>query len=44
MPKLGHIAVMQADIVVASLLNEVGQKVKNPEFKPEVLCIMNMGH
>ena len=43
MPKLWHIAIMQADIVVASLLNEVGKTVKIPEFKPEVLCIMNMG-
>ncbi len=42
MPKLGHIAVMQADIVTASLKNEVGENVKIPEFKPEVLCIMNM--
>ena len=43
MPKLGHIAIIQADIVVASLLNQVWEKISIPEFKPEVLCIMNMG-
>lgn len=43
MPKLGHIAVIEADIVIAMLKNEVGQNVKIPEFKPEVFCVMNMG-
>jgi sulfide:quinone oxidoreductase len=43
MPKLGHLAVMQADIVTAQLLNEVWADVKVPEYKPEILCIMNMG-
>jgi len=42
MPKLGHLAVMQADIVTAQLLNEVGQKVEVPEYKPEIMCIMGM--
>jgi len=42
MPKLGHLAVMQADIVTTQLLNEVWGNVKIPEYKPEILCIMNM--
>jgi sulfide:quinone oxidoreductase len=44
MPKLGHLAVMQADIVTAQLLNEVGVKTEVPEYKPEILCIMGMGN
>ncbi|MCK5678730.1 MAG: hypothetical protein KAH72_09685 [Flavobacteriaceae bacterium] len=44
MPKLGHLAVMQADIVTAQLLNEVGVVSKIPEYKPEILCIMGMGN
>ena len=43
MPKLGHLAVMEADIVTAMLKNAVGQKLEVPEYKPEILCIMNMG-
>ncbi len=43
MPKLGHLAVMQADIVTAQLRNEVWETVQVPEYKPEILCIMNMG-
>ena len=42
MPKLGHLAVMQADIVTAQLLNEVWVKTEIPEYKPEILCIMAM--
>jgi len=44
MPKLGHIAVMQADIVTAQLKKEVGENVTIPEYKPEVLCIMWMAN
>ena len=44
MPKLGHLAVMQADIVTAQLQKEVGENVSIPEYKPEILCIMAMGH
>jgi len=43
MPKLGHLAVMQADIITAQLLNEVGVETIVPEYKPEILCIMAMG-
>ena len=42
MPKLGHLAVMEADIVSAQLRKEVGENVTIPEYKPEVLCIMGM--
>lgn len=42
MPKLGHLAVMQADIVSAQLRKEVWENVEIPEYKPEILCIMAM--
>jgi hypothetical protein len=35
---------MQADIVTAQLQKEVGENVNIPEYKPEILCIMAMGH
>ena len=44
MPKLGHLAVMQADIVTAQLKKEVWENVEIPEYKPEIMCIMGMGH
>ncbi len=43
MPKLGHIAVHQADIVVSSLLAEITGKGKILKYQPEVFCIMNRG-
>ena len=43
MPKLGHLAVMQADIITAQLKNELGWKMEIPKYKPEILCIMWMG-
>ena len=43
MPKLGHIAVHQADIVAASIRKALGEKFDVPEFAPEVFCIMNQG-
>ena len=43
MPKLGHLAVMQADIITAQLKNQEGESVEIPKYKPEILCIMNMG-
>ena len=39
-PKLGHIAVIQADIAAKTIANELGKKVKIPKFDPAVLCIM----
>lgn len=39
-PKLGHIAVMQADIAAKTIANELGKKVKIPKFDPAILCIM----
>ena len=42
MPKLGHLAVMQADIVSAQLRKEVWENVEIPKYKPEILCIMGM--
>jgi sulfide:quinone oxidoreductase len=43
MPKLGHIAVLQADVAVSSLMKEVSGVGDVIEFKPEVFCIMNRG-
>ena len=42
-PKLGHIAVHQADIAVSSILKEITGKGEIIKFKPSVFCIMNMG-
>jgi sulfide:quinone oxidoreductase len=43
MPKLGHIAVMQADIASATLIRDVTGEGEIPEFRPEVFCIANRG-
>jgi sulfide:quinone oxidoreductase len=43
MPKLGHIAVQQADIAAAMLCREILGSGDVPVFKPEVFCIMNRG-
>ena len=39
-PKLGHIAVMQADIAAKAIANDLGKKVQIPKFDPAILCIM----
>ncbi len=43
MPKLGHIAILQADIAAAAIRRELGEEVDVPEFSPEIFCIMNQG-
>lgn len=43
MPKLGHIAILQADIVAATIRRELGDDIDVPEFSPEIFCIMNQG-
>ena len=43
MPKLGHIAVHQADIAAAALRRELTGEGRIPPFEPEVFCIMNRG-
>lgn len=43
MPKLGHLAALQGDIVTAQLRKVVGENIEIPPYKPEILCIMNMG-
>jgi len=43
MPKLGHIAVMQADIASAALIRDVTGEGEIPEYRPEVFCIANRG-
>ena len=42
-PKLGHVAIIQAGIAAATLLNELGEDVEIPAHDLEVFCIMNMG-
>ncbi len=43
MPKLGHIAIMQADVAFSSFANELLHSGPIKEFKPEIFCIMNRG-
>jgi sulfide:quinone oxidoreductase len=43
MPKLGHIAIHQADIAAATLEAEITGKEAIPPYRPEVFCIMNRG-
>ncbi len=43
MPKLGHIAILQADIAAAAIRRELGEDVDVPDFSPEIFCIMNQG-
>ena len=43
MPKLGHIATIQADVAASSLAKEITGKGEIIKFKPEVFCIMNRG-
>ncbi|MCL4314707.1 MAG: FAD-dependent oxidoreductase [Candidatus Thermoplasmatota archaeon] len=43
MPKLGHIAIMQADVAAAAIEREVTGKGNVPAPSPEIFCIMNRG-
>ncbi len=42
-PKLGHIAVHQADIAVSSIMKDLTGKGEIIPYRPSVFCIMNMG-
>ena len=42
-PKLGHIAINQADVAVSSILKAENIEHEEVTFNPEVFCIMNMG-
>jgi sulfide:quinone oxidoreductase len=42
-PKLGHIAVHQADVACTNIIKEVTGEGEVLPFEPEVFCIMNMG-
>lgn len=42
-PKLGHIAIMEADIASSAIEKQEGLTDEIKPFKPEVFCIMNMG-
>lgn len=42
-PKLGHIAVHQADIAVSAILKEITGSGEIIPYKPSIFCIMNMG-
>ncbi|MGC8510939.1 MAG: NAD(P)/FAD-dependent oxidoreductase [Acidimicrobiales bacterium] len=43
MPKLGHIAVLQADIAAAALRQDLTGEGEIPQWRPEVFCIANRG-
>lgn len=43
MPKLGHIAVMQADVAAAAILRAITGKGDVPPHRPEIFCIANRG-
>lgn len=43
MPKLGHIAIHQADLAAATIRSEVTGKGETPPYRPEIFCIMNRG-
>jgi sulfide:quinone oxidoreductase len=43
MPKLGHIAIHQADLAAASLRAQITGDGEIPPYRPEVFCIMNRG-
>ncbi len=43
MPKLGHIAILQADIAFTSLRSEITGIREIKPFEPEIFCIMNRG-
>ncbi len=43
LPKLGHLAIIQADIAAATLIRELTNTGDIPLYKPEVFCIMNEG-
>ncbi len=42
-PKLGHIAIHQADIAVSAILKDITGEGEIIPFEPAVFCIMNMG-
>lgn len=43
MPKLGHIAVMQADVASATLIRDITGEGEVPDYRPEIFCIANRG-
>jgi len=43
MPKLGHIAVMQADVAAAAIGHAITGEGTIPPYRPEVFCIANRG-
>ena len=43
MPKLGHIAVLQADVAASSMLHDINGEGEIRGYQPEILCIANRG-
>jgi len=43
-PKLGHLAVIQAEIAAKSIAKELGFNVDVPTYNPTITCIMNRGN
>ncbi len=42
-PKLGHVAINQADVAISAIARAEGLSDEEVKFNPEVFCIMNMG-
>ena len=42
-PKLGHIAIHQADIACSAILKEITGQGEIIKYEPNIFCIMNMG-
>ncbi len=42
-PKLGHIAIHQADIACSAILKEITNQGEIIKYEPNIFCIMNMG-
>ncbi|PWI54272.1 sulfide-quinone oxidoreductase [Sulfoacidibacillus thermotolerans] len=43
-PKLGHLAVEQGNLVASLLRQRITRSGERYDYEPEVFCIMNMGH
>jgi sulfide:quinone oxidoreductase len=43
MPKLGHLAVHQADLAAAAIVADATGKGEVPEYRPEIFCVMDRG-
>jgi len=42
-PKLGHLAAIQAEVAATAIARDLGADVSPPDYRPEIMCIMNRG-